>query len=523
MSAAFIGLLVLSSVTPGVVTAQAYAEESHPGLMAEALYSEALIAFHRQQIDQAVKILDGLLATSPDYAEALELRALILRGKGSDAEAAQAYEKLLTIRPPEKQAPYHYELGMIYYRQKKEADAQAHFERALKAGFNSTVCRFFLGMIAFGRTNDYYAEYYFRKVAAKDNGELKLLSLYYLGLIEVRASTPLVAVQDLTAAQKLAKELPQTDTTKQIASSVTDVLAPFTQSQIFANAAFLGQYNSNISQVPTSLTSSSQSVSNQATGVLNVSGGVGYMTAPLSDFQFVGSYHFSLNMDTNSGTKNYQFVTNTASFYFNYQPLAKTQAGFKVDGNFMFQDNPTNSADPSSSSYQYSKYLLGGEIGPYFRYQIVPQVQTELDLYVRPQTYYTQPELSGVNVFTRFSAKADLLNDYFNPSAFVEFENDSTSSTDFKAHTYGVGIADAMKITARDFLTPGLDFLESNYPQSSVGRRDSILVAHIVGYHVMNPHFSILGNISYTKDNSTESDVYSYTQTVVSLGVSYSL
>jgi tetratricopeptide (TPR) repeat protein len=498
------------------------AEESHPGLMNEALYSEALIAFHRQQIDDAVRILDQVLASSPNYAEALELRALILKGKGDEAQALEMYQKLLTIRPAGQRAPYEYELAMIYYHQKNEVAAKLYFEKALRAGFNAMVCRFFLGTIAFNQNNNRYAEYYFSKIAKGANSELKLLALYYLGLVELRTSYPMGASRDLTAALKLAGELPPSPTTEQISTSVKQVLSPFTKSQIFANATVLGQYNSNISQLPTSLTSSSQSVSGQATGVVNLSGGVGYMTAPLADFQLVSSYHFALNLDSNSETKNYQFVTNTVSLFLNYLPLGQFQTGMKAEANLLFQDNPVDSSN-ASGSYQYTKYLLGGEIGPYFRYQFSRQIEAEIDLYFRPQDYFTETGLSGTNVFSRASIKADYSRNFFNPSAYVEYEHDGTNSNDFVANTVGVGVGNLLKLSPRDFVTPGVDFLDSNYPDNSLGRHDLSLAFHVDGVHIMNPHFSILANFVFTRDDSTESDVYSYSQAVVSLGVSYNL
>jgi tetratricopeptide (TPR) repeat protein len=514
--------LLLLFITVSASSLPLRAEESHPGLMAEALYSEALIAFHRQQIDEANRILDGLLSTQPNYAEALELRALILKEKGKEDDAAQIYEKLMAIRPPNQQAPYQYELGLVYFHRKEEAKAKSYFEKALMAGFNTTICRFFLGTIAFNQGNNRYAEYYFRKVARTPKSDIRLLALYYLGLIELRTNYPLAATRDLLAAEKLAQQLPPSATTQQIGDSAKQVLAPFQSSQVFASVTAMGEYNSNISQLPTSLTSSSQSVSGQSTGVFALSGGAGYMTAPLNDFQFVGSYHFALNLDTSSLTKNYQFVTNTVSAFLNYLPLAGTQAGFKVEGNFIFQDNPVDASDPTGS-YQYTKYLLGAEIGPYFRYQISREVQTEFDLYFRPQSYYTETELSGLNTFARLSVKADLLEPYFNPSGYLEYEHDNTDSYDFKANTVGFGFSNLMKLTARDFVTPGIDFLFSVYAENELGRDDHTFMAHLDYAHVISSHFSVLGNVSYTDDVSTQSGTYSYTQALVGLGVSYNL
>jgi hypothetical protein len=523
---------LLSLATHLATSQPALAEESHPGLMAEALYSEALIAFHRKQIDQAISILDKVLAETPNYADALELRALLLKNQdhpgnpSNEDEEIKTYERLIPLRPAQQAAPYHYELGVLYYRHGKLVVAKKHLHLALKAHFNSTICRFFLGMIAFGESHNRDAEHFFRSVSNEGNGELKLISLYYLGLIELRTSYPIGATRDLQGARKVAADLEASGTpsptAKQILGSIDQVLAPFTTPQWFANATVLGQYNSNISQVSTSLTSQSQSVSGQGTGVLNVSGGIGRMTAPINDFQLVGSYRFSLNEDTNSNTKQFQFVTNTVSLFLNYLPLAEIQGGFKVEGNLMFQDAQSDPTDPNSS-YSYSKYLLGAEVGPYFRYQLSRQVQTELDLYFRPQTYYTEPDLSGVTVFTRASVKADLLNSYLNPSGYVEYEHDNADGSDFKSNTVGVGVANMLKLTPRDFVTPAIDFLASQYPQNSQGRQDRYFSVHVDAVHSMNAHFSILGNMSYTNNSSTVPDTYSYHQSVVSLGVTYNL
>jgi tetratricopeptide (TPR) repeat protein len=145
----FAGLASVSVLYPLISATIACGEESHPGMNAEVLYSEAVIALSRKQTQQALATLDQLLKEYPQNTEGLELKALTLKNEGNEALAIESYKKLIQLKPVQERGPYHFELGMIYRRQKNAAQAKYHFAMALKLKTNPTVSRFFLGMQSF--------------------------------------------------------------------------------------------------------------------------------------------------------------------------------------------------------------------------------------------------------------------------------------------------------------------------------------------------------------------------------------
>src|SRR4051812_44589591 len=86
--------------------AVAGAEESHPGLEAEADYAEAIILYNRKQYRDSLGVLDRLLEASPRYVPALELKALTYKLEGKDEDSLGSYKKLLPLTPEKNRGPY---------------------------------------------------------------------------------------------------------------------------------------------------------------------------------------------------------------------------------------------------------------------------------------------------------------------------------------------------------------------------------------------------------------------------------
>lgn len=506
-----------------LATGAAMAEESHPGLNAEVIYSEAVIAISRKQTDAALERLGELLKEYPNHIEGLELQALTLKNAGKEPDAIDTYKRLIKLRPETDQGPYHFELGVLYQRQKKDALAKYHLLMALKLKTNVTVTRFLVGMLAFNQADYPHARHYFQEVVADDKGELRLISHYYLGLLELKSGFPLGATRNLQVARDIAATMPDNKSAQDIKTSAEQVLEPFSTPQWFANISMLGGYDSNVGTVSTSLANSSNS--GIGTGKMNLSAGAGRMTAPLDTLQFVGNYRLNLNKNTNTTTRNYEFVTNSVQLFLNYLPLSPTQGGFKVEGNFMFQNQPQDggSATDASTRFSYGKYDMSAEIGPYFRYQPTRQIQTELDIYLRPQKFYTDDGLSGNTIFTRLSGHADVYSRYFNPGASISYENNHASSDQDAESTVGLELSNTIKFTPVDQLTAYFDLLSVAYSRSQPYHADKNYLIRVNGVHTLNSRWSVLLDIGYTKNNSTIPDSYTYNRFQNSLGISYSM
>lgn len=525
ISSVLTGFALVSVLHPFLSVDDTFAEESHPGMNAEVLYSEAVIALSRKQTQEALSKLDELLKDNPGNIEALELKALTLKNQGSEALAIESYKKLIQLKPSNERGPYHFELGMIYKRQKNSALARYHFAMALRLKTNPTVSRFFLGTLNFEEGRYSNAELHFRRVVRDDSGEMKLIAHYYLGLIELKSGYSLGATRDLREARNLASTMPDNKNAQEIQTAASQILDPFSQSQWFANISMLSGYDSNVSQIPTSLSSASQT-SGKSTGKTTLSVGAGRMTAPMDTVQYVGSYRFNINKNFSSDTRTYEFATNTVSLFVNYLPLNPTQGGLKLEGNFMFQNQVQDGASTTDANarYSYGKYNLSAEIGPFFRYQPSRQISTELDVYFRPQKYYVDDGESGLTIFTRASGRFDYGHKWFNPSASLSYESNKANSGTYRENTIGIGASNLFKITPVDNLGFYFDFLSTKYPNFSTDiRTDKNYAFRLNHAHTFNSKWTLLVDLSYSTNRSSIPDTYTYNRLQSGLGISWSL
>jgi Tfp pilus assembly protein PilF len=496
------------------------AEESHPGIGLEPMYSEAVLAYNRKNMDEAIRVLDELLKLAPDHVQALELKALSLKSKGDDKRSLQTYARLAKLKPPADRGPYLFEMGVIHNRQKNAAQAKLNFEKALALGFNAETSRLFLGLIAFNSGDMKEASDQLRHVAGSSSAELRLVGLYYLGLIGFKTGQPSIATSQVADALELALTLPDSAIAKDIRSGAEKMLQPFSRSQWFATLTSLGQYDSNVSQVPT-ISAFPLGGSGQPTAKLSVIGGLGWMTAPMSTIQWVPSYRFSYNRNFASAARGYEFFINTASMFLNYRPLARTTGGLKLEGNFAFQ-NQLLSATDASSGYVFRKFSLGGDLGPYVRHQLGSQSRVELELLFRPQRYYGSPSLSGSSVLSRLSYRGEPIHALLNPGVSASFESRGAESADFRFRAYSLGLANLMRLKGLNTVTASVDLTLTSYPEASASRSDRTIGPRLSWLKVLTPKWSLLADLSLTWNKSTIPESYSYNRLQAGAGVSRS-
>src|SRR5262245_13707993 len=90
------------------LTGYARAEESHPGLQAEAVYAEALLHYNQRKMAEAARALDEVLKLDPNHLAALEMRALTLKIQGDDKRSVEIYKQLIKVKPKSDHPPYHF-------------------------------------------------------------------------------------------------------------------------------------------------------------------------------------------------------------------------------------------------------------------------------------------------------------------------------------------------------------------------------------------------------------------------------
>jgi tetratricopeptide (TPR) repeat protein len=517
----FLGALFLASLQfLGQIGHTDEPVESHPGLQVESTYSEAVLDYNRQQSDEALKLLDKVLAVQPNHVQSLELKALILKTDKKNSEALGVYVRLLKLKAGNDRGPYCFEIGEILNRMGRLSEAAAYFEASIKLKFNIEAAQLYLGIIYFNSGNPKKAEVNFKAIEFHGLPEMKVVAHYYLGMIYLKWGYSYKGTQELYQAKEEAAGAPDNKTAKDTGDAADHVLDSYRKGTFFTSFTGLFQYDTNISSVPS--TSGPQAeATNNATAQFKLSGGFGYISPSLDTIQFVPSYQASWNYNFNPQTKQFEFFTNSASLYLNYKPLAQTTGGLKTSGNFIFNNQPTLASAPAGASV-YSEYSFTGSIGPYIKSQITPELQVGWEFDVGPQDYFSAP-LSGTDYQTRFSAQMETRSIWLNPGAFVLLDNDSTTNYQYAFRSVGWELSDTFRPTIRDTVILALDFNTYSYYLSNPSRVDTTWNPRLSVLHSINDKWSILGDLGYTSNISSIPSTYAYTRFVVGAGISRSL
>lgn len=487
-----------------------FAEESHPGISAESMYSEAVLAFNKKQTAEALSVLDELLKTSPNHVEALELKALTLKTRGEDRKSMEVYNKLIQLKPEKERGPYHFELGVVLNREQKNDEAKKHFEKAVALKFNAVPANLFLGIINFNGGDTATAFKNFEVVKQDGPAEFKVIAGYYMGLIHFKNGYGPGGTSELMLVRARALEVPDSKTAQDIRAAADKILAPFNSVQWFANVAMMAGYDSNISQNPVGTTSPA-ALSGMSTMKGTVSGGIGRMSSPMDTIQWVMSYRFSYNKNLNPQTTTYEFLSNIPAIYLNYKPMNTTMGGLKIEGNGTFQQ----------SQGVLGPYNLSADIGPFFRHQFDRSNTLQLEAIYRPQTYFTDTGLSGMSLVGRASFRNDTGARFWNPGISLSAEKNSATSATYRYLALGGGVSDMMKLSQVTTVTVSGDVTMTNY--SEAGRADMNIVGRISALHNLNRHWNIIADFSYTMNNSNQPDAYTYNKMMASLGLSWAM
>jgi Tfp pilus assembly protein PilF len=514
-------LLLCVSVLTHFAAFPLHAEESHPGLAVEAMYTEALLEFNKNNVQGAAKILDRVLRRDSQYLPALEMRALTLKISGDDNRAIDIYSQLIKLKPQAERGPYHYELATIYNKYKKFDLAKQHLLRCLYFKFNEVPSHLLYGTIAFNEGNYAEAEKSFSFVKSKAPDEIKLVAQYYLGLVNFRMGYGAIATAEILDARTLAQNLPGNKAAAGILTATDQILGPFQKSRWFTNLTLVSQYDSNAAQLPLGISNPVQ-LSGKSTPKINFSGGVGWMGAPLNSIQLVANYRLSTNKNMNSNTRSLEFVTNSLSVYANYRPLSVYSGGLRVDSNFIFQ-NQAESPSDLNTAYVYGKSSLTTEVGPFFRFFVQKYLSVQTDLYYRIQDSYLYPTQDGGSFGTRINFRANTVNLLFNPGWGINIEKSNAAGEEVRYLAYGASLSNSMRLSSQDTVSASIDFLRTNYVDSALGRSDMNFPFRMNWSHMFNLRWTLMCDFSYVINSSSIPDSYSYNRITTGLGIGWSL
>ncbi|MFN7685972.1 MAG: tetratricopeptide repeat protein [Oligoflexia bacterium] len=495
------------------------AVESHPGLEAEASYSEAVVAFHRKQSGESIQILNRLLQENPSHIEALELKALNLKALGREKEMLSVYEMLLKAKPPSEHGPLYFELGSLQHRQNKPALAKRNLLKAIELQFNAVPAHLLVGMMDFNLGDLGSAESHFKIVNSQDSTELEMVASFYLGLINLKRGRGGIGAGYILNASDLAeKKKKDSQMAQNLSGPIQRILEPFSQSRWFMNVSMLGQYDSNISQIPTAATA--QQGTGIGTAKTTVLAGFGYMSAPLSLIQFVPSYRFNANKNFSETARVLEYASNTVTLALNVRPLGLLTGGIKGELTHTFQNQPLDTND-SSAGYVYRQFSLAGDLGPYVRWTPNENLQLMLEVSVRPQVNYAQSDLGGTGYGAKLSYRRDAPSRSFNPGLSFAYSQSGTQNLSFDATAYTLSFSNLFRLPGDYQATTSLDLASTRYAQAVPERQDSTVALRGTVVRPITATLSLLADASFVMNRSNISGSFTYDRWQTGIGVSF--
>jgi tetratricopeptide (TPR) repeat protein len=499
--------LVVGTVSPSSLV---LAAESHPGLEAEATYSEAVIAYHQRKLKLSLQIIDGLLKQYPSDLQSLELKSLNLKELGREKERVPLLRKILEVKPENERGPVHFELGLLQQKGGRLDDARKSFEASAALGFNVVPARLLAGMIAFNAADMAGTEMNMREVRSLGSTDMQIAGSYYLGLVNFKRGSAALGAAYLLEARQLALKNPGLPLARELIGPIEQVLEPFRKSQWFTNISVLGQYDSNILQLPTSATV--QQGSSQATPKTTILAGFGYLGAPLAELQFLPSYRFNTNKNFGSGLESFEYASNTLALAVNWRPLARFTAGVKGELTHSFQN----------SQGSYRSFTAAGDAGPYLKWTQSESLQFQLEGSIRPLINFAQSDFGGTGRGLRLSYRRDGATRFWNPTFTLGRDFSGTRNATFRTTANALSISNLVRLPGDHQLTPGIDYVRTDYLDADPVRLDKTLVLRMAYARPVSARWTTLGDLSFTSNRSNLPGSFTFERWVASVGFSYS-
>lgn len=504
---------------------RAHAVTSELPTRLEPVYARAAIAFNQGKFDEALSLLEEVIQAAPEASQPLELKALALKAKGRDAESLRTYGHLARTGLGSQKAKYYFEIGTLLYKNRRYAQARPYLSAAIQGGFNIGASHFFLGLIDYEDKQFEAAEKHFSWAASSEAVDLRPLAQFYLGVIYYKLGYALGAIRGMRVAQDLAsqwsksRDANQRKTAEDLAETSRKVLRTFDHATWFGALTTMVQYDSNVALLPESATTAAQ-VAGKRTAKQIFSGVGGVQTSPTRTFQIAAAYRFFFNYNYNSDAKNFEFYSHIATIYLNYKPYLRLTPGLKLEGNYTFQNQAGR-----ESAFEVRPYSLGGELGPYARYEVTPQLFTQLDAFVRPQKFYGDVSLddrrSGMGWIVRGAAEYLSPWRLLAPRAYLSFETNDSEGKNWVYSAFSMGLSNIMRLSPANTLSAALDLSFPRYADRVPSRVDRSLTLRAAWMHELMPHFNFLMDLNYSNNSSTLDSLFSYSRVFGGAGLSY--
>jgi hypothetical protein len=496
-------------------------EEAHPGALLEVMYAHAEISYGQGKLRESVAMLDNILTTDSKHVPALELKLSALRALGDLQGVADTYQALMWIPSERERLPqYAFECAMVYRQLAKPEVARPLFEQAIQGRYQEAASHFFLGQIDLEADNPAAAQEHFLAALQFDpiDTQVKAASLYQLGTANLADNHPFFGNALIHDALTVASEAPKDAAVATIAKTASKTLEPLGRSQWFGNVNLLGEYDSNVAQLPTS---------NNATGVavteLVANAGIGHVNSLLDRYQWLESVRFYGNLNfPNSTTAVYEYETLSPSIYVTHEPLSRVPWGLKLEGDYTLQGINGGGFTPG--------FLLSGDAGGFVKWRGIPRDELELDAGVLPQDYSSSVSgasgFSGLAEYGRVSWRREGSSRWWSPYLSAGVTNNATNDPTNSYLMISTSLMDSIRLgkSDRGGLSAGLNFYDYySYSASSAGRSDLTLALRATASHDLNQRFSLIGDVSFTGNLSTQASLYSYVRATAGAGIAVSL
>lgn len=504
----------------------------------EPEYSEAVLEYNGKRYARAVRLLNQLLKQSPKTIEFLELKALILKTAKKDGASAKTYKSIIRLKRSEGKkltevAPYFFELGALFYRNQRLDQAQQAFERALQGGFNPGASKFFLGTIHFKKNHWDKAQKYFGEVLESEANPLKPASHFYLAQAYFKTKNTALGIQNLKDAQAKAKvtlDDPNASAdTKRIAKQIYDssgkAMEPLSRTIYFGNVALITAFDNNVLSVPDS------SLERDSTGKRSVKEtiqfGLGLMTSPTNTFQWVPNYRLSYNYNLNRDLKTAEYLTQGISLFVTMDPLFKRSYGLKIDGTFIMKNESNGTGDSAS----LEKYSFTTTAGPFMKIQLQKKMILGFEAFLNQVKNFTDDtqssdslKRSGPGGKLRSFWQYDKGTPYLNPNVSLGLSFQNTDGTEYQSRELALGLSNTFLVIPNQKITVSLDLKQTEYPdRTPIVREDSYRSIRISTTRKIAKKLTLLGDISFTNNDSNIDSTYQYKKFQISVGASYSI
>ncbi len=504
-----------------------------PTPVTEAEFSEAVIAFQQGEFRSTVNLTEELLAREPQHRGALELRGLALRERGYLKESLKVFQTLREVGiglglPASEQAPYDFQTATLLVEMKRWEEARLLFLNSLRADFNPSASKYYLGVIALAQMQDAEAQSHFRFVVRTDSELLRASALYYLGVLAKRRDDYKQANYDWREAKRLAENIATSRNVSDASATAARGLASRAESALvtqsadehsafFGSVAVVTQYDSNPILNPLVVAGTTGAPTLVQAGRV----GLGYefrLESSTITPTYSGSFNYIFNPDSKGG----QFQINDVGITFLSGANSPEQYGIRTGVTYVLRDNSAVTTGGSLTGQS-----IGIPVAPFARFTWAKSQWTN-ELSVTPQQFFTDPDLEGYLAKTGFDWRFRTRLQYtsggrlFNPGIRIETFLQQTNGDEFKGRGLELTVSNQFIMSGRASLLLNATAGYAEYPSRPTAARYDTLLGGSLAYNYRiweTLHFVL--EASFYENLSNITDVYRYRRWVAGAGVEY--